>query len=66
MKNSKFEIPQAILTTTIESMKELALRLEIEASVYQQMNTNDGRMMADDRLTQAAEVKEAYEYLLGL
>lgn len=62
----KFPIPQEILTTSIKSLAELALRLQIEASVYQQMNTHEGRLLADDRLTQASEVKEAYEYLLSL
>lgn len=66
LQDPEYRIPQHHLTTAIESMRELALRLEIEASVYQQMNTHEGRLLADDRLTQAAEVKEAYEHFLNL
>ena len=49
-----------------KELRELALRLEIEASVYQQMNTPEGRLLADDRLTRAAEVKEAFEHFIHL
>ncbi len=66
MPDNQYPIPEEILTSTIEALRELALRLEIEASVYQQMNTPEGRLLADDRLTRAAEVKEAFEHFIHL
>lgn len=66
MPDNQYPTPEEILTTTIEALRELALRLEIEASVYQQMNTNEGRLLADDRLTRAAEVKEAFGHFIHL
>lgn len=66
MPDDRYPIPDEILTTTIEALREFAKRLEVEAFVYQQMNTNEGRLLADDRLTQAAEVKEAFEHFIHL
>ena len=66
MPENKYPIPQGILDTTIEALRDYAKRLEIESTVYQQMNTSAGRILADDRLQQAAEVKEAFEYFVHL
>lgn len=53
LPDPSYQIPEWALSAAIEGLFELSLRLEIEASVYQQMNTHQGRLIADDRLERA-------------
>lgn len=41
MEIAKYPIPQHHLTTAIESLRELALRLELEASAFAQLPYRD-------------------------
>ena len=66
MSNVKFAIPQWALDTAIEGLRELALRLEIEAASLSQVNSRDAILMADERLEQAVEVYRASELLANL
>ena len=63
---NRYPIPQHHLTTAIESLHELALRLEVEAAAYAQMNTHDSVLLADDRLEQAGSMRKAAEYFTSL
>lgn len=53
LEDPEYRIPEWAMSAAIEGLFELSLRLEIEASVYQQMNTHQGCLIADDRLEQA-------------
>ena len=66
LPDPSYQIPQWALTAAVEYLFEIALRFEIEASVYQQMNTHEGRMLADDRVVQAESLRKASEYFLSL
>ena len=66
METRKYPLDDDIKELTTDALAELALRYEIEASVYQQMNTHEGRLLADERLTQAAALREASDYFLSL
>ena len=50
MATVKYPIPQRHLTTAIESLRELALRLELEASAFAQLPYRDAGALARDRL----------------
>jgi hypothetical protein len=62
----KYPIPQRHLTTAIESLRELALRLELEASAFAQLPYRDAGALARDRLELAKAVQDAYNYFLSL
>lgn len=66
METRKYPLTDGIKELTTDALAELALRLEIEAAVYQQMNTHEGRLLADDRVEQAAKLREASDYFLSL
>lgn len=66
METRKYPIPDGIKELATEALAELALRYEIEASVYQQMNTHEGRLLADERLEKASELRQAFDYYLSL
>ncbi|MCI8420414.1 MAG: hypothetical protein HFF79_07930, partial [Oscillospiraceae bacterium] len=50
MEIAKYPIPQRHLTIAIESLRELALRLELEASAFSQLPYRDAGALARDRL----------------
>ena len=62
----KYPIPQRHLTIPIESLRELALRLELEASAFSQLPYRDAGALARDRLELAKAVRDAYNYFLSL
>ena len=66
MEIAKYPIPQRHLTTAIESLRELALRLELEASAFSQLPYRDAGALARDRLELAKAVRDAYNYFLSL
>ena len=66
MPDNKYPLPDDLKELVTDALAELALRYEIEASVYQQMNTHEGRMLADDRVVQAESLRKASEYFLSL
>lgn len=66
MEIAKHPIPQRHLTTAIESLRELALRLELKASAFAQLPYRDAGALARDRLELAKAVREACDYFLSL
>lgn len=66
LPDNKYPLPDDLKELVTDALAELALRYEIEASVYQQMNTHEGRMLADDRVAQAESLRKASEYFLSL
>ena len=66
MEIAKYPIPQRHLTTAIESLRELALRLELEASAFAQLPYRDAGDLARDRLELAKTVRDACDYFLSL
>lgn len=66
MEIAKYPIPQRHLTTAIESLRELALRLELEASAFSQLPYGIAGALARDRLELAKTVRDAYNYFLSL
>ena len=66
METRNYPINDDIKELTTDALAELALRYEIEASVYQQMNTHEGRLLADERLEKAGELRKASDYFLNL
>ncbi len=66
LPDNKYPLPDDLKELVTDALAELALRYEIEASVYQQMNTHEGRMLADDRVVQAESLRKASEYFLSL
>ena len=66
MEIAKYPIHQRHLTTAIESLRELALRLELEASAFAQLPYRDAGALARDRLELAKAVRDAYNYFLSL
>lgn len=62
LPDPSYRIPQWALTAAVEYLFEIALRFEIEASVYQQMNTHAGSLLADDRLESASVARAAASF----
>lgn len=66
MEDLKFAIPQETLTQTIESLRELALRLEIDASAFALIHSHESDILAEERLEQAETVHQLFEFYLHL
>lgn len=66
MEIRRYPITDEIKELTTDALTELALRLEVEAAVYQQMNTSEGRLLADDRLERASDLRDAADFFLHL
>lgn len=66
LQNPSYRIPQWALDAACNGLDELALRLEIEASIYQQMNTHEGRLLADERVEQAETYRNAAAFFQRL
>lgn len=66
MEERKYPLSDDLKELTADALAELALRYEIEASVYQQMNTHEGRLLADERLEKAEALRKASDYYLSL
>lgn len=64
--SAKFEVPQAMLTIAIEGLKELSLRLEIEAANLSRIDTPEARIAARSCMERAYDAKQAHEFFLGL
>ena len=62
LPDPSYHIPQWALTAAVEYLFEISLRFEIEASVYQQMNTHAGSLLADDRLESASVARAAASF----
>lgn len=66
MEPVKYPIPQQYLTTAVEGLRELALRLEGEADYFARRRTQRSLTQAEALLEQARQIREAYEYFLHL
>ena len=66
LEDLKFTIPQETLTQTIESLRELALRLEIDASAFALIHSRESALLAEERLEQAETVRQLFEFYLHL
>lgn len=66
LEDLKFAIPQETLTQTIESLRELALRLEIDASAFALIQSRESALLAEERLEQAETVRQLFEFYLHL
>ena len=66
MQNPKFEIPQNNLTLTIESLKELARRLEADAVALATVHTRETVLRSAELMEQAEAVRELYDFYLHL
>lgn len=66
METRKYPLTDELKELTADSLDELALRLEIEVSAFQQMNTHEGQLLANDRMERAIALREAADYYLHL
>jgi len=66
MEDIKFAIPQETLTQTIEAIRELTLRLEIDASALALLQSRESAILAEERLEQAETVRQLFEFYLNL
>lgn len=66
MKDPIYQIPQHHLTTAIEGLQELALRLELEAAALARVNTREGTLRAAELLKRAEAVRESADFFLHL
>ena len=66
LPDPSYRIPQWALTAAVEYLFEIALRFEIEASVYQQKNNDAGSLLADDRLESASVARAAAMFFATL
>ena len=57
-----FPIPQDILTSTIEAMRDYQLRLEVEATALAGLNDPAAQELAQERLEQARRVKTLFQH----
>lgn len=57
-----FPIPQDILTSTIEAMRDYQLRLEVEAAALAGLNDPAAQELAQERLEQARRVKTLFQH----
>lgn len=62
----QYAIPQHYLTIAIESLKELSLRLEIEAANLSKIDTPEARMAARACMERAWDARKAHEFFLKL
>lgn len=60
------ELSQKILDHTIEAAREYQLRLEVEAAALAQLPGEDAEQLALERLRQARQVKELFEFYIHL
>lgn len=61
-----FPIPGHILHTTIESSRDYLLRLEVEAAALAKMDSPQAKVLAQERLEQAEDVREMFEHYISL
>lgn len=62
MNELLFPIPQDILTSTIESMRDYQLRLEVEAAALAGLTDPAAQELAQERLEQAGRVKTLFQH----
>lgn len=66
MADLKFAIPPETLTQTIEALRELQLRLEIDASALALIQSRESSLLAEERLEQAETVRQLFEFYVHL
>lgn len=62
----KIEIPQEVLTQTIEALRELQLRLELESDAFTRIQSREGAIRAEERLEQAEVTRQLFEFYVHL
>lgn len=62
----KFEIPQEILTATIEALRVLYTRLEVEAAALAGLKSPEAEKLAQERLEDAEVAEKLCDFYLDL
>lgn len=62
----KFEIPDKILSITIEATRDYQLRLEAEAAALAGLPGERAKRLAQERLEQAEAVRSVCDYFISL
>ena len=62
----KVDIPNILLTRTIEAMRDYQLRLEVEGSALAGLPGVIPRQLAEKRLEQAKTIEELFEFYIQL
>lgn len=66
METRTYPITDDALALTVQSLDELALRLETEASAFARLQTQEGTRLAEARLEQAHTVRQLSGFYLHL
>lgn len=62
----KYPIPSNLLTATIEALRVLYTRLEVEAAALTGLNSPEAEKLAQERLEDAEVAEKLFEFYLNL
>jgi len=66
MKGARYAIPADILTATIEAMRVLYTRLEVEAVALAGLKSPEAEKLAQERLEDAEVAEKLFDFFGGL
>lgn len=66
MKGARYAIPADILTATIEAMRALYTRLEVEAVALAGLKSPEAEKLAQERLEDAEVAEKLFDFFGGL
>lgn len=61
-----YPIPDDLLTATIEALRVLYMRLEVEAAALAGLKSPEAERLAQERLEEAEEAEKLFNYYLHL